>query len=199
MSSTLKFALPALLLLSGCFGGAPDPPRYFKPLQASPAPPGAKPAEGRRLELSSVSAGEHLRDRIVWRKSDVELGFYDLERWTEAPAVYLQRALATELFERRGLRRATRAPQLTLFVELRAFEEVLLPKHTARVRIGASLLDANQTAVWERTFAADRAVKSEDPEAFARAIGAALTRVVDELAGAVEASAAGLPAGDPPG
>ncbi len=175
------------LALCGCFGGTPEPPRYFEPVtperEAKPAP-----LELSSLRLRTVDSAELLGDRIVWRKSDVELGVYEQERWTEQPAFYVREHLGRELFEVRRFRRTGRGAPLFLDVQLRAFEEVLVPKHEVRVSIWILLATEDEAAVLERTFEARRPVESENAEAMARAMGAALGDTVGQVADAVQAT-----------
>lgn len=190
-----RVLLLSLLSLAGCFGGTPDPPRYFQPElpQRKPRPRDAtkKPV---LLELAAIRAADHLKDRIVWRKSDVEFGFYDQERWTEPPASYLERSLGRELFERRGMRRAARGAAFALHVQLQAFEEVLLPKHQARVRVAATLLDGERVSILERTLEVVSPIQEENSEAMVRALGKALDELVTKLAEAIDAAIAAAPA-----
>ncbi|HEY3593834.1 MAG TPA: ABC-type transport auxiliary lipoprotein family protein, partial [Polyangiaceae bacterium] len=97
----MKRVLPIVaLLLGGCaLTSKSDPlmPRYFDP-DLSSLPTAAADTDGNpnapSLRLGRVTAGEHLRERIVYRQANRELGFYEERRWTENPDVYLRRALA---------------------------------------------------------------------------------------------------------
>src|SRR5262249_33486160 len=79
----------------------PAGPRFFAP--GAPPPPSADPAhsaDAPQLRVRRVRAAAYLKSRMVWRNG-VEVGFYDLLRWTETPARYAQEWLDDELFERR--------------------------------------------------------------------------------------------------
>ena len=175
-------------LAVGCL--LPQPaaePRYFAPgappLAADPAR-AADAADPAELRLRRVRSAAYLRNRMVWRNG-VELGFYDLLRWTEPPARYAQQWLEDELFERRGLRRATspKAPQLV--VRLAAFDELLAPAHEAAVTLDATLLGEDGESLFERSFAARRPIASDDPKQVADALGEALTDTSGQLGDAV--------------
>jgi ABC-type uncharacterized transport system auxiliary subunit len=176
----------AAALAAGCL--LPQPavePRYFAPTPPSAAADDpARSAGAPELRLRRVRAAAYLRNRIVWRNG-VELGFYDLLRWTEPPARYAQAWLEEELFERRDLRRATspQAPQLQ--VRLTAFDEVLAPAHEASVGLDVTLLGADRESIFERSFAASTPITSDDPKVVADALGAALTEATREVADAV--------------
>ena len=184
----IRWTLLALLLGAGACVSPPDPPRYFRPLPPERADErAAAPLSSARLTLARIEAAEHLGERIVWRRSEVELGFYDQERWTEPPARFLEVALARELFARRGLRHAERgAPELQL--RLLAMEEILLPQHKARVRVWVRLVDPLREALLERWVEAEVPVAAEEAPALARAVGVALDEVVREIADAVAAA-----------
>lgn len=175
----LGLALLGALLAGGC--GSPGP-RYFRPPHELPA---AAPIGSQALTLEATAAGHHLGDRIMWRGEGMEVGFYDLERWTQPPARYVDRALSDALFVARGLRRVEREGAF-LRVELVAFEEILLPGHEARVELRALLSDPQGAALFERSFAVTQPVAAEDPDAVSRALGAALDACVAQLADAVQ-------------
>ena len=182
----VAFAVLAAALAAGCLlpQTAADP-RYFTP-GAPPAPVDAGPhaADGPELRIRRVRAAAYLKNRMVWRNG-VEVGFYDLLRWTEPPARYAQQWLDDELFERRGLRRATdpKAPQLV--VRLSQFDELLAPAHEAAVTLDATLLGGDREVLVERSFSARRPIAGDDPAAVADALGAALTDATGQLGGAV--------------
>ena len=188
-------ALATLLgvgLFSACLlPGPPEPPRYFRPeppatvesaLDGAPKVASAVPA----LRLHRVTAAAHLKERIVWRTSDVEFGFYDTRRWTEVPSHYVEQLLSRELFEVRALRRATAGRSTTLEVELLAFEEVLAPVHQARVELRVLLTDRQRLARFEHTFIAVEPIANDDPVSVSRSIGRALNVLVGRISDAVE-------------
>jgi ABC-type uncharacterized transport system auxiliary subunit len=179
--------LGVVLWLAGCFGGAAPPPRYFHPVMTARAPVAAVDSGARSLRVRAVQAAAHLDDRIVWRRTEAEVGYYGDERWTEAPPAYVEEALGRELFERRGLRRsASTAAPCALEVVVRRFEEVLLPDHLARVELTVSLTDLERTSLLERTFRVERPVSESSAEAMAAAMGQALQAAVEQVADAVE-------------
>lgn len=189
LSRRLAPALALALVTLGAAGCTSPGARFFRPPHELPqvAP---LTSESPTLTLIATAAGQHLGDRLMWRRSEVELGFSDQERWTQPPARYVDRALSDALFVQRGLRRVERgAPALA--VELVAFEEVLLPEHVARVELRVLLLDAEGAALFERSVASSRPVAREQAEAAAEALGAALDAVAQELAEAVQAALRG--------
>jgi len=105
--------------------------RYFTPQSSGGSAPAqtAVPAaaESLGLSLGRVRASAYLRERIAFRASANELGFYEGLRWTERPESYLRRALSSSLFEQRGLEQVLAGPGATLEVELISFEETREP------------------------------------------------------------------------
>jgi len=181
--------LLAAAVLAGAACGGPPAIRYFRPAD-SERPVRARPltlVDDATLRLAPVTGAVALRDRIMWRRSAVELGYYENERWTEPPAGYAARAVARELFEVRRIPRGGRAAPLEVSVALTAFEEVLLPRHAAHVVLTVSLLDvATQRSLLEETVSATEPVPHEEAEAMARAMSAALERSVVAACDAVE-------------
>ncbi|TDJ08406.1 MAG: hypothetical protein E2O71_04735 [Deltaproteobacteria bacterium] len=188
----LAVVLGAMGLLCACLlGGRPEAPRYFRPgpparvesaLDGAPGAGSTAPA----LRLHRVTSAAHLKERIVWRTSDVEFGFYDTRRWTELPAHYVEQRLSRQLFEVRGLRRATAGRAPLLEVELLAFEEVLTPRHQARLELRVLLFDRKGIARLERTFTTVEPIPGDDPVSVSRAIGRALNVLVGRVSDVIE-------------
>ena len=181
-------AIVALLGSTGCGGifASSDvkDPRYFAPSasererDASARP--AASAEPRKLRIGRVSSGEHLRQRIVYRASPVEVGEYEEFRWTEKPEEYVRRALLRSLFEERGMTQAVGGVVPTLDVELLAFEEVRHgDKRAARVEISYAVRD-------DRVVIAAHTVTVERPSSG----GDDMERVVEAMSGALDEASA---------
>lgn len=180
-------ALPFIaVLLAGCVFRDAAEPRYFRPesraLAGSTEPPAT---DGAPVRLQSVSATPFLRERIVWRSSSVEFGLYEQRRWSEPPAGYVERALASALRDTPGLRLTDQFDAPTLRVEVVAFDEVLKPAHVASVALVVSLRDRDRARILDRTFTAESAIAGDAPGAVATAAGQALDKVVAEVAAAV--------------
>jgi ABC-type uncharacterized transport system auxiliary subunit len=86
-----------------------------------------------------------------------------------------------------GVQRVENGRVPTLDLELVSFDEVLAPKHEADVTVVASLRDAAQRTLFERSFTSQRAIADADPASAARAMGAALDEVVRQIAAQVAA------------
>jgi cholesterol transport system auxiliary component len=195
------FGALAALMTTGCAltsKSVPISPRYFSPerpadtARSNPKPSGV-PLE---LRLGRISSSSYLDERLVFRDTAHELGYYEERRWTEEPEEYLRRLLGRVLFEERGLRHVVGGIAPTLEVELIAFEEIRTPKRVARVQLTARLQEARLVR-WEETLTVDQPIsedsKGDDADAMVAAIGAALGSVVDKIADHVMADLATIP------
>ncbi|MHB8877423.1 MAG: ABC-type transport auxiliary lipoprotein family protein [Myxococcaceae bacterium] len=173
--------------------------RYFSPDLPAGAPAAEPASSSLELRLGRVTAGANLGERIMFRESAHEVGFYDDRSWTEKPEAYLRRGLTRALFEERGLRGVVRGAAPTLDVELISFEEVKAPLHLGRVKIAFSLSDERVVSL-QQTLCVDRpvAASSVDAEAsaVAKALGEALRDAIDQVSVRVAAEMANAePAG----
>lgn len=167
----------------------PIEPHYYSPERSGAptkqAPAAAAIGPAAELRLGHVGAASYLDERMVYRDSDYELGYYEEKRWTEPPEEYLRRRLERTLFEERGLRHVVSGSAATLDVELTAFEEIRKPKHIARVRVSVRLQDGRLVR-WEQSLTVDQPVAEVDEELqaeeVAKAVGMALGSVVDQIA-----------------
>jgi ABC-type uncharacterized transport system auxiliary subunit len=177
---------PACALISKA---EPLSPRYFTPDEASAAAAPTPGAAALELRLGEVEAAAHLEQRIAYRPSAGELGYYESWRWTEPPQAYLRRALERELFERRGLVRVVSGSAPTLSVELTSFEE--LRDGPARARVELSfVLRGDRRALLERTLRKELPIppgSSDDPLRLTRTLSRALESAVSEVADLVSA------------
>ena len=205
--TTLRFrvlllAAVAVFAVAGCAllsKSAPIKPRYFSPERPGDVPQTASrrldpPVE---LRLGRVGSVANLEEMLVFSDSPREIGYYRLQRWSEAPEEYLRRRLARVLFEERGLREVVGGGGPTLDVQLTAFEEVRGSRRLARVQVIAKLHD-HRLVTWEETITVELPVvvaRGGDPaDAAVEAIGQALRAAVDRVADRVVLELAGPPA-----
>lgn len=154
-------------------------PRYFNPQAVSPArsAPAAEPFE---LRLGQVASASHLDERISYRVSAAEVGFYDDRRWTELPEAYLRRALERELFEERRLTRIVTGAAPVLDVELTAFEELRQQPPKVRVALTYSLRDERRSLL-ERSIELEAPVESgsgDEAQRVAQTLASTLAQAV---------------------
>jgi cholesterol transport system auxiliary component len=108
-----------------------------------------------------VSSGANLRERIAYRDSAYELGYYEDLRWTERPETYVRRELGRVLFETLGLRRVLTGAAPTLDVELIAFDELRTrATRFAQVQLMVILYD-DHGVIFEETQTTEAPVAGE--------------------------------------
>jgi cholesterol transport system auxiliary component len=180
-------AVASLTLASACAllsKSEPNVPRYFSP-ETSDAPAAgtaSAQASGLELRLGVVKADGYIQDKIVHRDSTYEVGYYEERLWTDKPEAYVRRALARDLFDRRGVREVVSGVGTTLDVDLVAFEEVMAPRHVGRIELAYVLYD-------DRVVRLSRSITIERPIAEAKGdatAGAAVEAMAEALSVAVD-------------
>jgi ABC-type uncharacterized transport system auxiliary subunit len=184
----------ALLVVGCALTSKSDPTllRYFSvdaPRHRQQAPvtavPGAMPLQ---LRIGRVNAASYIRDRIAFRDSSVEIGYYDDLRWTEKPEAYVRRDLARALFEDEGVQEIVGGAGPTLDVDVDSFEEVR-DAHAAVVQLSWQL--RSDTVVLLRRTVSVRRALGEAPKnassqmALAVALAEALDDAIDQVVKAV--------------
>jgi ABC-type uncharacterized transport system auxiliary subunit len=182
--------LVGLLVLGGCLLRTPDPPRFFRPgsaaLEGAAEDQGDPPAaDGIAIRLRGVRSEPFLRERIVWRVSEVEYGLYEQRRWIDLPAHYVEHALGRRLRETPGLRLTNDPQAVALHVDVLAFDDVLAPTHEANVTLAVTLEDRARGRLLMRTLNARAGIENDDPASMAHAMGQALDDAVAQVADAV--------------
>lgn len=176
----------------------PMTPRYFSPDEARGRGQIAASTTGERevethaaeLRLGRITAASYLGERIVFRDSNYELGYYEERRWTERPEAYLRRAVARALFEDRGLRRVVSGAAPTLDIELSELAELRSPP-IVRVRATYVLYD-ERLVRRQATLTIERPIPSaptpsQGAETAARAMADAFGDAVNQIADRVVA------------
>jgi cholesterol transport system auxiliary component len=155
--------------------------RYFSP--EPPATHQELPSQTNVVvRLGSVRSAPHLRERIAYRESEYELGFYDDKEWTDRPEFYLRRALERKLFEVRHFEQTKSSSAPSLEVELLAFEEQRLPSfHGACVEVRYQVV-RDDVVLDGRTIRVAHAVEGPSFQDFVAALSEALDEVTDGIA-----------------
>ncbi len=183
--------LAGLCILGACAltsKNTPLSPRYFSPMPVDTEAHAPMPSleSGKQLRLGRIEAASHLDERLVFRDSAYEFGYYPERRWTETPDRYLKRQLSRVLFEQRGLRHVVSGSVLVLDVNLLSFEEIRAPKPLARVAVAVRLHDQHLVR-WEETLTIDQPVRMTGGngdavvEALSQALGAMVERIADKV------------------
>ena len=195
MMTRAAFCLGLGLLSAGCALVSKDDPtllRYFSvdaarqrehrvPLVAA----GGLPLQ---LRMGRVTAASYLRDRIAFRSSNVEVGYYDDLRWTEKPEAYVRHDLARALFEDEGVQEIVGGAGPILDVDIDSFEE-LRDAHAAVVQLRWQLRD-DAAVLLRRTVSVRRPLAGapnapSSQSALAEALSQALDDAVDQIVKAV--------------
>lgn len=182
----LTLALLCTACVSGLGGSEPQTMRFYSAALDFEVEPVA-PVEAMPVRVGRVVAARHLGERMVWRRAGVEYGFSELDRWTEPPAAWLERALTRSLRDAHGLPAGRGAGELLLELELFAFERDV---DANAVRVGFTLVAMNGRAVvLEDSFHTVEPLARTGAQGYAEAARAALARSVGQAATAVAALA----------
>jgi ABC-type uncharacterized transport system auxiliary subunit len=190
--------LPALVMLGGCLFRTADAPRFFRPgsalLDVAASDEANHPAtRGTAIRLRAIRSEPFLRERIVWRVSEVEYGLYEQRRWIDLPVHYVEQALRARLRATPGLRLTDDPRAAELHVLVVAFDDVLAPAHAANVALALALDDPARGHLLERTISAQSPIGDGEPGSMAKAMGQALDDAVAQAVDAVRASVPSRP------
>jgi ABC-type uncharacterized transport system auxiliary subunit len=180
-------------VLAGCGGSMPKTNYYALNLPA-PAPHPREPGPY-SVAVMPFQAPDHLdRDRILYRPSAVEVGFYEYHRWAERPPAAITTALVERLRAARIFASVSpfdgrSKPDFLLRGRVNRLEEVDAPGEvTVQVQLSAELVAAkdNQT-VWTGAASHSGAVTQGEVKAvvaeLSRGVDACLAQIVTSLEG----------------
>ena len=171
-----------------CGGGKIPPTRYYT-LDLPPAPsPQASTAQESVAVRPVTAADPFAQDRIVYRPSRHEVGFYEYHRWAADPRESVQSALIEEL-EASGLFQTVSAydgrmrPDYLLQARIERLEEVDFESGVkVYVEIAAELVDASTNrVVWTGTGEASGTVGSPEVGAVVAEMSRAVTESLDQI------------------
>lgn len=196
--------VPSLLLsavlAAGCGGPIPQSRFYLIELPAAPAPAARQPAPF-TVAVMPLRAPNHLeQDRILYRPTAQEVGFYEYHRWAERPGALLTEALAARLRNQRLFQGVwvfdgrAKADYL-LRGRLERLEEVDTPGNVAvRVEIAAEMVEVktNKT-VWTASAAHSGPVTQGDVSAVVAEVNRGVDAALKQLTDSLEKFAAALP------
>jgi ABC-type uncharacterized transport system auxiliary subunit len=151
------------------------------------------------LGVQPFTAATRYKDRILYRVSEVEVGFYEYDRWVEPPEEMVTRAV-TAVLRTSGLFQLVtsidnvRPPAWILSGEITRFDEVRTPiGGQAECWLRVELRHARDAQLlWSEVLMATTPLSAETPEALAQAMSQAVQEVALQLV--EELAAAPLPA-----
>ena len=171
------------LALGSCLSQTPPPViHYFHPALPDTTP-GDTSQEPQPLNLGRISAAAYLHEEMVWRISEVELGFDDLNRWVQDPALLLREALEQVLYQEAGFRYSTAVDALSAELHLRRFEERPGPEGEVCVQLFLTVQRRAQTTRNRDEVHVHVPMQGDGPDATAMAMGRALHQAAQEVAG----------------
>ena len=140
------------------------------------------------LGIRPLTAASRYRDRIFYRLSEVEVGFYPFDRWVEPPEEMVNQLL-TELIESSGLfeqvvaAEDVQASAWILSGEVTRFDEVRKPEgRFAACWLRLELRQARtEELLWSEMLTAKVALSDNTPEALAQAMSKAVYDVAVQL------------------
>ena len=180
-------------LLSGC-GSVHGPVTKYYKLEIPPAPTPAGPSAPVPLRIEPFRATSLLRqDRIVYRPSPMEVGFYEYHRWAEPPTNTVTNALADQLksrhvFQSVEISDGGEKPDYVLRGSIDQFQEVDYKGAVkVQVSISAELEDpVRREKIWSSTASSECLVSKSDVQAVVAAMGQAsqqsIARLVTDVA-----------------
>jgi ABC-type uncharacterized transport system auxiliary subunit len=198
-------------LLAACGSVRGPATQYYKlDIPPAPAPPG--PSEQASLRIEPFRAPGFLRqDRIVYRPSPTEVGFYEYHRWAEPPNDTVTKALAGQLMSRHLFQSVEisddgEKPDYVLRGSIEQLQEVDYKGAVkVQVSISAELEDpVRREKIWSSIASSECLVKKSDVQAVVAAMGQAsqqsIARLVTDVAKFVQLNrlTAASPAGTPP-
>jgi ABC-type uncharacterized transport system auxiliary subunit len=199
-------------LLAGC--GSPRGPatKYYK-LEIPPAPAPAGPSAPVSLRVEPFRTSNLLRqDRIVYRPSPVEVGYYDYHRWAEPPNDTVTKALADQLMKRRVFQSVeiSDGEDKADYVLTGRIDRLQEVDYMGAVRVQASISaeledPVRRQKIWSGAVSSDCVVAKGDVQAVVTAMGKASQQSIVRLAADVakfvrvnRLAATGSSAGTPP-
>ena len=179
----------SLLGLMSCLGSQGfTPTRFYSINVASEAAPLALRTWPVMLGVRPFTAALRYRDRILYRVSDVEVGFYEYARWVEPPEEMVLRAVTERLRQARLFRQVTSAdsvqlPAWILSAEVTRFDEVRgTSASQAECWLRLELRHARtEVLLWSGVLQASALLQAETPQGLAQAMSRAVQDVARDL------------------
>jgi ABC-type uncharacterized transport system auxiliary subunit len=175
-------------LLAGCGSGHMPVTRYYK-LDIPPAPAPASTSVSISLRIQPFRTAALLRqDRIVYRPSPVEVGYYEYHRWAEPPNDTVTKAVADQLTRRRVFQSVeiSDGGEKVDYVLKGTIDRLQEVDYGGAVRvqvtISAELEDpAQQQTIWSSAASSECVVAKSDVQGVVAAMGQASQQSIARL------------------
>ena len=175
-------------LLAGC-GSVREPSTKYYKLDIPAVPTQAGPSAPASLRIEPFRTTSLLRqDRIVYRPSPVEVGFYEYHRWAELPNDTVTKALADQLVRRRVFQSVeiSDAGEQADYVRRGSIDRLQEVDYMGAVRvqvsISAELEDPiRRQKIWSSTASSECGVAKSDLHAVVAAMGQASQQSIARL------------------
>ena len=184
----MKLAAATALLLLACASHVPDT-RFYQL-----ATPESSPGRGDVvlvLDQMTTDAG-YDDERIVYRTTPYRFDYYQYHRWSAPPGTlvgnYLEQALERSGRFRAVVREMVDGAAAVLTGRVIAIEEVdtSRSKWVGRIVVELALRDARTgAALWTEQFEETEPLAKQEPEGLARALSAAMARIVHRATPAI--------------
>jgi ABC-type uncharacterized transport system auxiliary subunit len=182
-------SVAVLCLLGGCLGRSDFTPIRYYSIDSLPVTvPRATRSWPVLLGVRPFTAATRYRDRILYRLSEVEIGFYEYDRWVEPPEEMVTRVVAS-MVRASGLFRQVVAvdnvqlPAWILSGELTRFDEVRESGGSrAECWLRVELRRArDEQLLWSDIIRAAIPLTVETPETLAQAMSRAVQQIALHL------------------
>ena len=175
-------------LLTGC-GSVHGPATKYYKLDIPPAPTPVGPSASVPLRIEPFRTSSLLRqDRIVYRPSPVEVGFYEYHRWAEPPNDTVTKALADQLTKRRVFQsiEISDGAEKAEYVLRGTIDRLQEVDYMGAVRVQVSIsVELEDTAlgqkIWSSAAASECMVGKSDVKAVVAAMGQASQQTIGRL------------------
>lgn len=177
------------VLLTGCLGARSYTPiSYYSIESEADSMPQATRTWAMPLGIQPFTAATRYRDRILYRLSEVEVGFYEYERWVEPPQEMVMRVVAdtlhaSGLFQQVRQADHIRLPAWILSATLLRFDEVRTANtNFAECWLRLQLRRAqDEQLLWSNTLKSRIALTRKTPAALATAMSHAVQQIARQL------------------
>ena len=183
-----------LVGLSGCLGSRTSPPvRYYSIDGLSATVDTATRTWPVTLGVRVFGEATRYRDRMLYRVSEVEVGFYEFDRWVEPPGEMVTRVVMAHLRASGLFRQITAALDASasawvLSGDVLRFDEVRSAsgRHaTCRLQLELRRVRDEQL-LWSDVITTTAALTDDTPTALARAMSEAVQRAARQLIATVQ-------------